>query len=84
MNKVLLLLGFLALTLTLPASAKYPEFVELVEKTSPAVVNIRATRSATPNRFDGPDEQQVPEIFRRFFRDMPDQRVPRPSAGSGF
>lgn len=64
--------------------AEYPNFVELVENASPAVVNIRTTRAAAVNRFDGMDEQEVPEIFRRFFREMPERQTPRPSAGSGF
>ena len=66
-----------------PVRADYPEFTELVKKASPAVVNIRTTRSAS-KRFEGLDEQKVPEMFRRFFREMPDRQKPGPSAGSGF
>ncbi len=70
-------------TLSSKADASFPEFTELVEKSSPAVVNIRTTRVAGSG-IEGLDEQEVPEIFRRFFRDMPDRRQPRPGAGSGF
>lgn len=75
----------LSLLLALPAQgfANFPEFTSLVDKASPAVVNIRTTRTVD-NRFRDFDEQDVPEIFRRFFRDMPDRQVPRPGAGSGF
>lgn len=76
----LLMVGALS---ALPVSANYPEFTELVKKASPAVVNIRTTR-APSKRFEGLDEQEVPEIFRRFFREMPDRRTPGPGAGSGF
>lgn len=66
-----------------PVRSDYPEFSELVKKASPAVVNIRTTRS-TSKRFEGLNEQKVPEMFRRFFREMPDRQKPGPGAGSGF
>ena len=66
-----------------PVRADYPDFTELVKKASPAVVNIRTTRSAS-KRFEGLDDQKVPEMFRHFFREMPDRQKPGPSAGSGF
>lgn len=72
-----------AMTASAGAAADYPEFTELVKKTSPAVVNIRTTRTASP-RSDSFDEEEMPEIFRRFFRNMPDRRTPQPGAGSGF
>jgi serine protease Do len=87
MKKLIILASLLmvgAVTLSpSPVWADHPEFTELVKKTSPAVVNIRTTR-ATSKRFEGLDEQEVPEIFRRFFREMPDRQTPGPSAGSGF
>lgn len=66
-----------------PVRADYPEFTELVKKASPAVVNIRTIRS-TSKRFEGLNEQKVPEMFRRFFREMPDRQKPGPRTGSGF
>ncbi|MGV8898150.1 MAG: DegQ family serine endoprotease [Burkholderiaceae bacterium] len=49
-------------------TAGLPDFAELVEKTGPAVVNIRTTEkmkagSATPSN----DEQEMQEFFRRYF-----------------
>jgi serine protease Do len=72
----------LMMVLASVARAALPEFTELVKKTSPAVVNISATRSREEN-FQ-PDQQNVPEFFRRFFPDMPGRQSPTPAAGSGF
>ena len=45
-----------------------PDFTALVSKVGPAVVNIDATTKAKPARVGAyPDEDQIPEIFRRFF-----------------
>lgn len=70
-----------------------PDFTELVEKTSPAVVNIRVTQFGTRpgENTDGMQnphsDQEIPEFFRRFF-DVPGGPqgiVPdRRGAGSGF
>jgi len=76
-----------------------PDFTQLVEKTSPAVVNIRTTQKISQTQGDpfGGDEQ-AEEFFRRFFgmpapqqtpknrRQAPrqqEQEVPR-GVGSGF
>ncbi|MDA0979051.1 MAG: Do family serine endopeptidase [Proteobacteria bacterium] len=64
-------------------AADFPEFTTLVKEASPAVVNIRTTRSVN-SRLDGFSEDEVPELFRRFFRDSPERRQPLPGAGSGF
>lgn len=78
-----LAVGWAMLIAPVHADSKLPEFTELVEKASPAVVNIRATREASSmsERFDS---DEVPEFFRRFFEQMPNQPRQRPSAGSGF
>lgn len=78
-----------------------PDFTELVEEVGPAVVNIRVTQfgdqaeSQLRRQSQDPDAQQqdpfgdqdVPEIFRRFFG-QPDGRgfsqPDRSGAGSGF
>lgn len=66
-----------------------PDFTQLVERNAPAVVNITARKDAA----DGNDpsqlsEEEVPEIFRRFFgdpRQFPNPgRGERVSGGSGF
>jgi serine protease Do len=76
-----------------PAQARLPDFADLVEAASPAVVNIEATRTAEAamQQRGAPDfnEEEVPEFFRRFFG-MPGQpgATPLPrdrtSQGSGF
>jgi serine protease Do len=76
------------------ASASLPEFRELVKTASPAVVNIstvqhvQARTNALP-QFEMPDGEQIPEIFRHFFRIPPNggnaPKRPAPqSLGSGF
>jgi len=82
MKKLIILATLLMVGTVSPVRADYPEFTELVKKASPAVVNIRTTRS-TSKRFEGLNEQKVPEMFRRFFREMPDRQKPGPGAGSG-
>ncbi len=79
-----------------PIVSGLPDFTALVQRSGPAVVNIRA--EVTPRRSargQMPDDEQIPEIFRRFFGDdMPfpggpgGPRGPRggggSSLGSGF
>ncbi len=90
------LLGLLLLGQISLASAELPEFTELVEQASPAVVNI-STRQKLPQREmmaqgQMPDLDGLPPIFREFFeRNMPQApRNPRgqqreeQSLGSGF
>ena len=67
------------------AAADLPDFSGLVERYGPAVVNIQAT--GNPDAQDpAVDQQDVPEIFRRFFGPMPQprDRGMRMSMGSGF
>lgn len=64
--------------------AGLPDFTELVEKTGPAVVNIRTTEKvkAVPS-VPGNDEQEMQEFFRRYFgipippRSQQPDRAPR-------
>jgi len=70
------------------AAAELPDFTGLVEKYGPAVVNVQASGNPESQSDDG-DDQDVPEIFKRFFG--PGTPVPRPrgggqriSMGSGF
>jgi serine protease Do len=79
------LLTFFLLSSLHASAASFPEFTELVENASPAVVNITATRQQTRNdQLEGYNREDVPELFRRFFENSPDRRQPRPAAGSGF
>ncbi|WP_254262469.1 DegQ family serine endoprotease [Marinobacterium weihaiense] len=93
--KFSLVLVFACLLAPLAHAAALPDFTELVEEASPAVVNISTVqkqdggRISTPfGQFHGPNGEDIPEIFRHFFRDMPQFRE-RPhkapqSLGSGF
>lgn len=99
MKSIKISLGFMLAWLCAPLvnAAALPDFTELVEDASPAVVNIstvsRSEQSlSTPFgqfEFHGPQGEEVPEIFRHFFRDMPQfregpqRKAPR-SLGSGF
>ncbi len=68
-------------------AADLPDFTGLVEKYGPAVVNVQASGNpdAQSDQDQGPDTQEVPEIFRRFFGPMPRPRGgERLSMGSGF
>ncbi|MFC5489813.1 DegQ family serine endoprotease [Dokdonella soli] len=69
-------------------AADLPDFTGLVEKYGPAVVNVQATGNpdAQAQNQDPNDQQDVPEIFRRFFGPMPQprDRGTRVSMGSGF
>lgn len=85
-----------AATPSAPIVAGLPDFTQLVQRVGPAVVNISA--EVTPKRESRarnqmPDEDQIPEFFRRFFGpDFPGPggqgpRQPRGGArsiGSGF
>jgi serine protease Do len=65
---------------SVPAAAlpeSYP-WVRLAEKLTPAVVNVRTTGDARRPRL------QVPEPFRRFFPQPPEQGEQRRGVGSGF
>jgi serine protease Do len=77
---------FIGLILSVCASARgLPEFTELIENNSPAVVKITtATRSPAHTRMQVPPQQNIPEIFRELFEqyDMPQRNLS--AMGSGF
>ncbi len=88
----IVLSSFTAVMLFMLASmvtaADLPDFTELVEKSSPAVVNIRTTRKAGSGGvpYGHPQIDQIPEFFRHFFGDqLPRRGQPEAqSMGSGF
>lgn len=100
MKKVHLSLGGLLVLLLVSVQTwaqQLPDFKTLVRETSPAVVNI-STVQKTPDeasdpfgQFRGPGGEELPDIFRHFFRGFPDTSpsprrgnpAPR-SLGSGF
>jgi len=64
---------------------KLPNFVEIVEEQSPAVVKINTVSRSKPSaRSLIPEHQQIPEIFRHFLdpRNLPERESK--SLGSGF
>lgn len=72
-------------------AADLPDFTVLVEKNAPAIVNVRASttpKASAQAQMPTPDQQEeIPEIFRRFFGPIPRGQQPggeRQSAGSGF
>eukprot|EP01155_Anaeramoeba_flamelloides_P031190 Anaeramoba_flamelloidesa88505_21.p1 GENE.a88505_21~~a88505_21.p1 ORF type:complete len:469 (+),score=58.95 a88505_21:198-1604(+) len=93
--RISLFLVFACLLTPLVNAAALPDFTELVEEASPAVVNISTVQKpdsqtlSTPfGQFQGPNGEEIPEIFRHFFREIPQfrdrpHRAPR-SLGSGF
>ncbi len=91
------LLFFSTLMLVQVAQARnLPDFTELVEENSAAVVNISTTQEARSRNsrglpFDERQLEQLPDIFQDFFRgpqspfgQSPGQAQPRRSMGSGF
>lgn len=72
----------------LASAANLPDFTQLVEKAAPAVVNISTTQQVQKRTSRIP--QEVPEIFRHFFGEMPEGFEQEPSKkhqqslGSGF
>lgn len=99
MKSIKISLGFMLALLCVPLvnAAALPDFTGLVKDASPAVVNIstigREQSVSTPFgqfEFHGPNGEDVPEIFRHFFRDIPQfrdgpRKAPRSrSLGSGF
>ena len=86
--KSALSLSALCLLLLQPvaANAELPEFTQLIEMASPAVVNISTTQKAAPQRAGArsqqmPDLEGLPPMFREFFERMP-QMQPQPDRGS--
>ena len=82
-----IVLGFI-MVVCAHVQAQLPEFTELVDEVSPAVVNIstRSSQSAPLNQ-QMPDLQQLPPLFREFFErgvPMPPQEREGRSLGSGF
>jgi len=71
------------------SAKELPDFTSLVEKQSPAVVNISTQQNASSRRGRSPQNEQLDEFFRRFFPDgRPPEGPESPNAprslGSGF
>jgi len=90
-SRFALMLGLMLGSGSLIAQTTFPDFTELAEKASPAVVNIEATRTAgsaaASNDDEEVDPQEMPEFFRRFFGQPgmpPMEPRDRVASGSGF
>lgn len=92
MARMIYVIGMLAALASFSASASLPDFTDLVEQYSPAVVNISSTQvTKHPKRPGMQDMPNIPEgpfadLFRRFF-DEQGKRTPdinTQSLGSGF
>ena len=83
LNRVGLAWVFVLMAPLAAAASSLPDFTQLVAQASPAVVNITATRQV-PSGLPSRPQQEVPELFQRFFREYERRSTPRPSTGSGF
>lgn len=101
MNRLLKQMSMLAISTFMMASmlshaAALPDFTELVDKASPAVVNISTEQTVTTKTSNkggqqlGPNSEELNEFFKHFFGQQPfNQPAPekgqqRSSLGSGF
>ncbi len=87
---LLMLVVWLVMAASAPAADRLPDFTELTEQTSPAVVNISTTRKME-RQFQIPEGMEIPEDvpFKDFFRDFFERGGGHPqfettSLGSGF
>jgi serine protease Do len=73
-------IGAMPLAQAAPAAvAGLPDFTELVEKTGPAVVNIRTTEKIMQGQnVPGMEDEQMQEFFRRFFGAPMPKQAPSP------
>jgi serine protease Do len=65
-----------------------PDYTKLVAEQSAAVVRVTAHAPVIPTSANSPDSQtnpeQMPEFFKRYFEQNPDQPGPTPRRGTGF
>ena len=78
---------FMGLLMTLQIEARLPDFTDLVEQVSPAVVKINATVKGAERQTMGAYPRQMPEELRRLLEQQQRNQRDRPkglSRGSGF
>lgn len=64
-----------------PAVAGLPDFADIVDRTGPAVVNIRTTERVKAGQAQaGGDDEEMQEFFRRFFGVPMPRQQPQPNA----
>lgn len=75
------------LAITKSFAGTLPDFSGLVESEGDAVVKISVTTDVTKtaaNGMPGFDSEQIPEQFRRFFEQLPQNPAPEQRRGTGF
>ncbi|ETX10605.1 serine peptidase [Marinomonas ushuaiensis DSM 15871] len=93
MNRLLKKMSMLAISSFMMASmlshaAEFPDFTELVDKASPAVVNISTEQTITTKASNkggqqlGPNSEELNEFFKHFFGQQPFSQ-PAPDQGQG-
>lgn len=85
MKKWLALMGLTLGFVAAGARAGLPDFVDLIDKQSPAVVNITTTQDAPPMQRGRkmPDQDEMMDFFRRFMPDGEFRRFMPPDAPHG-
>ena len=89
-----LIISLSVVVLSSVSAAELPDFKSLVKEASPAVVNISTVQKSQSSNslhpFIGPNGEEIPEMFRHFFRipdphqdKRPRRKTPQ-SLGSGF
>ena len=87
LKRLLLVTSFVCLVFNpLGALAQLPDFTQLVEQTSAAVVKINTVQKARKGKSRQMAPGQIPEIFRDLFqqRQRPQTQRPVMAMGSGF
>jgi serine protease Do len=77
---ILGVLAALSCVTSMPARSQMrdlPDFADLVERVGPSVVNIRTTERQRVSGNDGADDDEVQEMFRKFFG-VPAPQTPSP------
>src|SRR5450830_1563304 len=70
-----------ATAIAAPAVVGLPDFADIVDRTGPAVVNIRTTERVKAGQAQaGGDDEEMQEFFRRFFGVPMPRQQPQPNA----
>ncbi len=83
----LVMMVFMGLLVTLKIEARLPDFTDLVDQVSPAVVKINATLKGSERQTMGAYPRQMPEALRGLLEQQQRNQRDRPkgySSGSGF
>ena len=83
----LVMMVFMGLLVTLKIAARLPDFTDLVDQVSPAVVKINATLKGSERQTMGAYPRQMPEALRGLLEQQQRNQRDRPkgySSGSGF